>query len=367
MVPIARRNLLAEKLRLAMSVAGVAFAVLLVLLVLSLYRGWSGVGKLITRLPGDVWVTQAGTSDPFHSTSILSSDSRSRLESIPGVAAVMPAYARQMSFVHGGTRLNVFYMALDAPDALPLAADVRDRYFPPQGHVNIDSTFSQKTGIGVGDTFEVLGHSLVVDHVNPGGDAVISQFAFLSASDARTIFGIEGTVNFFLLATAPGADLATVTAAAGAAIPGAEAHTSTEFGSRIGQEVDDAFLPVVGVLVGLGLVVGGAVIALTTYTSTIEKSRDFGVLKALGASGFFLYRIVIIESLIVGILGSAAGVATSAVTATLIRRAIPEFITDLQLLDIGAVLAAAVVMAIAASYLPVRRINSIDPAIVFRA
>jgi hypothetical protein len=43
-VPIARRNLLAEKTRLLMSIGGVAFAVLLILLVTSLYRGWSEAG-----------------------------------------------------------------------------------------------------------------------------------------------------------------------------------------------------------------------------------------------------------------------------------------------------------------------------------
>jgi putative ABC transport system permease protein len=131
--------------------------------------------------------------------------------------------------------------------------------------------------------------------------------------------------------------------------------------------VEKGFLPVVGVLVGLGAVVGGAVIALTTYTATIEKSRDYGVLKALGASGMYLYRIVITQSLIVGVLGSLLGLLAAALAASLIKRQIPEFITDLRWTDAGAVFLGALVMAIAASYVPVRRINSIDPAMVFRA
>ena len=71
MVPLATRNLLADTRRFAMSVAGVAFAVLLVLIVLSLYRGWSDVGRLYERLPGELWLSQSATSDPFHSTSFL--------------------------------------------------------------------------------------------------------------------------------------------------------------------------------------------------------------------------------------------------------------------------------------------------------
>jgi putative ABC transport system permease protein len=57
-VPVARRNLFAEKTRLAISVAGVAFAVRLILIVVALYRGWSSVGGIIEELPGDLWVVQ---------------------------------------------------------------------------------------------------------------------------------------------------------------------------------------------------------------------------------------------------------------------------------------------------------------------
>ena len=70
---------------------------------------------------------------------------------------------------------------------------------------------------------------------------------------------------------------------------------------------------------------------------------------------------------IVGVIGSAVGIAASAIAASLIKRWIPEFITDLRWTDATIVLAAAIVMAIAASYVPARRINGIDPAVVFRA
>ena len=138
MVPIARRNLLAEKGRLAISVAGVAFAVLLTLLVLSLYRGWSGTGKLITRLPGDIWITQDGTSGPFNSTSILPDSAAGELASVTGVQFVLPVYAREMSFPQNGRDLRVFFMALDAPAGVTLPQEMRDRFFPTAGQVNID-------------------------------------------------------------------------------------------------------------------------------------------------------------------------------------------------------------------------------------
>jgi putative ABC transport system permease protein len=244
---------------------------------------------------------------------------------------------------------------------------VRDRFFPAVGQVNIDSVFAGKAGVGVGDTLDVRGRKLTIARITSGGSAALTQFAFLNAEDARAIFGVTGVVNFYLLTVTPGADVATVGAAAAQVVPRSEAHTSAQFAGQIATVVEEGFLPVVGVLVGLGAIVGGAVIGLTTYTATIEKARDFGVLKALGASGAYLYGIVITQSLIVGVLGSLLGLAVSAVAADLIQRQIPEFMTDLRWTDAGLVFAGAIVMAVVASWVPVRRINSIDPAMVFRA
>jgi putative ABC transport system permease protein len=281
------------------------------------------------------------------------------------VSLVLPVYAREMSLEQ--EHVDVFFMALDAPSDLQLPPDARERYFPAPGHVYIDTVFAQKAGLSEGDTIHVLGHDLVIDQVGHLGNAVITQFAFLNAVDARSIFGLPGHVNFLLVTAHDDSDLPAAAAAIEAAVPGVEVRTSDEFAGHVAKLVNQGFLPVVGVLVGIGFVVGGAVIALTTYTATIEKSRDFGVLKALGASGTFVYRIVITQSLIVGILGFAVGASAAALAAAFIRRGIPEFITDLRFTDAGAVFAAALLMSFVASYVPVRRINGIDPAMVFRA
>jgi putative ABC transport system permease protein len=214
---------------------------------------------------------------------------------------------------------------------------------------------------------DILGQSLLVAHVTKGGNAVLAQSAFINGADARSIFGTAGMVNFYLITTQPGADPAAVQRQLAGVIPNSEVHASAAFSEALSRDVSEGFLPVVSVLVGIGIVVGGAVVALTTYTATIEKSRDFGVLKALGASSAYLYRIVITQSVIVGALGSLLGISASAISTAIIATWIPEFITDLRWIDVTIIFLAALAMAIAASYVPVRRINSIDPAMVFRA
>jgi putative ABC transport system permease protein len=356
MVPLARRNLLAEKWRFAMSVTGVALAVLLVLIVVSLYRGWSDVGRLYEQLPGQIWLSQPATSDPFHSTSFLPLSERALAARVPGVRAVVPVYVRHISFDHGGKSLDVFAMALGVSHGA---------YALKPGTIDIDRVLAVQAGVGKGDHLEILGRSLRIVRVHSGGNSIF-QTAFLNASDSRGLFGVKGLVSFLLVDVRPGVDPAAVAERLDVAMPGVEVHTSEQFARSFANRVNSGFLAVVGVLVGIGFVVGGAVIGLTTYTATVEKAKEFGVLKAIGASGGFLYSIVLRQSLMVGVVGASLGVAASAAATNLIKRDVPEFITVLTLRDSLAVFGLALVTAVAASYVPVRRIDRIDPAEVFR-
>jgi putative ABC transport system permease protein len=364
-VPVARRNLFAEKTRLAMSIGGVAFAVLLVLLVVSLYRGWSEAGGLFEEIPGDVWLAQAGSNDPLRTTSYLPADELGALSGLPGVRAVVPVYARRLALSPAGTERSVYFLALDArsPGSWPQAAQ---RFLPPPGTIVVDQVFASKAGLDVGDSIDVLGRRLRIERIEPGGNPIL-EVGFMNAQDARALLALDDYVSFYLISADPGADVSAVARAAEAAVPGSEAHTPADFTNATRDLVSQGFLPVVGALVGIGFVVGGAVIALTIYTATVEKAHDFGVLKAIGADDRFLYRIVVQQSLGIGAAGAALGIVASALAATLIRHRVPEFVTDLRPLDAAAVFLIALVVATVAALVPARRISRIDPAMVFRA
>ena len=364
MVPIARRNLLADRGRLIISVSGVAFAVLLILVVLSLYRGWSGIGQIVEEVPADLWVVQQGTTDPFHSVSILEEAVGEEIAAVNGVSSVHRAYARTMAAEVDGKDVAVFLMAFHREAS---GAGAESVFFPERGTASVDSAFAKKHGVGVGDSITIAGRDLRVGQVYSGGNAVMFQFMFVSAEDARDMFGVPGTVSYFLAAAVDSAEADGVAARIEEAIPAVDVFTGEGFADAVRREVREGFLPVVGVLVVLGFVVGVAVIGLTTYTATVDKARDFGVMKAVGASGMFVYRVVIAQSLLVGLAGFAVGLGGAALVAGFAVEIVPEFVTDLQLLDVAGVFGAALVMAALASFIPVVRINQIDPAVVFRA
>jgi putative ABC transport system permease protein len=367
MVPVARRNLFSEKGRFVISTGGVAFAVLLVLVVLALYRGFSRTGETFELLPGELWLTQEGTTDPFHSLSLLRPEQVKATESVSGVDAVVPVLIRQMSFETGSHEASARLMALGVPVTVPIPDDLRKRYVPPPGTMIIDSILSEKEDIGAGSQVRIGSVVLTVGEVQPRSAEAFEPFAFINFADARAAFGVGDVVNFAMLDVTSGANTTAVTEAIKQRVDGTEVFTREEFGRAIRKEIDESFLPIIGILLAIGFVVGAAVVGLTIYTATIERSREFGVMKAVGASGTFLYRIVATQSAWLTASGFIFGLLAALVVAELARSAVPDFATDFRPEDVASVLAGTVLMAIVGSLIPVRRLNGIDPALVFRA
>ncbi len=355
-----------EKGRFAISVAGVAFAVLLILIVLALYRGFSHTGETFQQLPGDLWVVQEGTTDPFHSSSLLQEGALDALRSVDGVAAVVPVLSRQMGIEVEGGEQTARLLALDFPEGMSVSDAVRDRYLPPPNTLVMDKTLIRKTGLGDGDTVVLNGVKLSVRGSGKRGEA-FSPFAFANYQDAQRIFGVKGIVNYGMVLLEPNADPVRVSRALAGTTPSLRVFTTDEFATAVRKEIDESFLPIVTVLLTIGFVVGVAVVGLTIYTATIERTREFGVMKAVGASAGFLYRIVLSQSAMLTAAGFVVGLGAAVLVAWLAEQAVPDFVTDFQLLDILAVLGAAGGMAVVASLVPVRRIMGIDPAVVFRA
>ncbi len=367
MVPVARRNLFAEKGRFAISVSGVAFAVLLILIVLALYRGWSRTGATFRELPGQLWVVQEGTRDPFHSVSLIETSDLVPLAGVPGIEAVVPVLSRTTAFDVEGSEQSATLMALGIPDELALDQKQREKFLPPRGEIIIEATLSRKSGLGEGDVVTLGSVPLRVGSVRPRSAEVLTPFAFINFQDAREIFGGATTVNYGMVVLQEGTELAPVREALLARYLRGAVLSSEEFAESIRKEIDESFIPVIVVLVAIGFVVGAAVVGLTIYTATIERTREFGVMKAVGGSPFFLYRVVLSQSAMLTAGGFAVGLLAAFVVARLAERAVPEFVTEFQLRDVAVVFAASGVMSVLAAFLPVRRVNSIDPAIVFRA
>ncbi len=378
MVPIARKNLTAEKARLGVAVGGVTFAVFLIVLIQSLFLGVRhSAGALIEDLPFQLWVVQDGTFDLYHSTSLIPSTYAGRVMDVPGVASAQRVVGRQVRVPVGGGHERGFFFAFDEPvtgaqvtAGLPAQGQTPPPLLdmsalPQSGRVIVSGDLARKHDIDVGEAMRIGGRQFTVAGTTDQG-AAFRYFSFLNYEDAVLLFGLGASVNYVVVNLEPWADQAQVARQVEEALPGVDVIDRQEFADRSRAEIG-AFTPVLAVLLAVGFIVGAAVISLTIYTATVEKAREYGVLKALGASSWHLYRLVTFQSLGVGVLGFAFGVPLAVGASSLAGFVVPEFVTLFQWQSVIGVLGIVLVMSLAASYLPIHRIARIEPTSVFRA
>jgi putative ABC transport system permease protein len=115
----------------------------------------------------------------------------------------------------------------------------------------------------------------------------------------------------------------------------------------------------------LGFLIGLVVVSQTIYANTMENIEEYATLKALGASRTFVARIVVMESLICGAVGSVLGLLV-AIPATIFARSFIPWIHTPEWLPV-AILAVSLVMCSLASVASISSSLAVDPGRVFRA
>ncbi len=115
----------------------------------------------------------------------------------------------------------------------------------------------------------------------------------------------------------------------------------------------------------MGVVIGTVIVANTIYTSTTEHLKEFGTLKAIDASNWDLYEIIIEHALINSIIGFAVGMAVSYGVIQLMQRGHLRILLPPSVL-VG-IFILAVMMCLWSSVLSISKVTRIDLAMVFKS
>jgi putative ABC transport system permease protein len=388
MLLVARKNLFSDRTRLAISVGGVALSVLLIMFLLSLYRGWDEkVGGFVEDSEVDAWIASEGAKDFLAAASLLPIDdqngqvARDYLDDNNQIEVWSRLIVRQMEGVEVqrvgtdtekeklGTAMDLQFVGYEASTGLggPIRI-VEGQKEPPTGNqVVVDEGISKRYGVGVGDTVRAGGRDWQVVAKSSGGDFVATQTVFASHDEARKVLKMGTSTTFLVAKLVPGTDPVEFAANLERTSDEIVVFTREEFAQNTRERILSSVLPILlGVLL-LAFIVGLAVAGLTIYTATVEKQREYGILKAVGFKNAYLFRIVLEQSLVTGLLGFAVGVGLTLLITLYIADLVPEFVTYVRPADIGFVAAATLVMSAFAAYIPVRRLVSIDPVQVFKA
>jgi putative ABC transport system permease protein len=374
MLLVARKNLFTERTRLAISVGGVALSVFLIGILLSLYRGWNEkVGEYVEAVPADLWVASEGTTDFIYAASVLPEGAGTLLGLLPEVDTVSPLIVRPVEMAKAGdvpgNEFDVHLVGYDPAVGLGGPLEVVEGKSPPgPGEIVVDKETSDRYNVDIGDRLLRGPQSLTVVGKSSRGDFVFTQVGFVTLETAVDFLRLdpESQRTFFLLTLQDPAQTEALAARLEVGAPDLMLFTGEEFASETRERILGNILPMLVVVLIVAFIVGLSVAGLTIYTATVEKSREYGILKAEGFTNRFLYRVVFEQSLVTSVLGFLLGISATVVVAPFAEDLVPQFVVFVRWQDILGIIGATLLMALFAAFIPVRRLAHIDPVTVFK-
>jgi putative ABC transport system permease protein len=111
-----------------------------------------------------------------------------------------------------------------------------------------------------------------------------------------------------------------------ALLPGYGVFSMTEITAMYSVQNIPAIQEFTVVVVVIGVVIGIAVVALSIYMAVLQRTREIGILKALGASNAFILRVILLEALLIGLGGTLLGIIFSFGAQWLIATLVPASI-----------------------------------------
>jgi putative ABC transport system permease protein len=368
-VPLATRSLFRDWVRLIISLGGIGFAILLVLLLDGIREGTVAKSTTyIDHVGADVFAARAGVTNMALAASALppeivddvaQQEGVTEATGIIRVPAIVAAGDRKRPAALIGYELQ---SGLGGPWRLE-----KGRQVTADGEAVVDQALAGDLGIDLGETLQISGADLNVVGLSGQTANIAGKLVFVSRQTAQRVLAVGDFVSFILVRVEPGADLETVAARINAAVPEVTATPREELSGNDRSLMSSLFVAPINVMSTVGFLVGLAIIGLTIYTTTAERMRDFGVLKAIGAPNWFLFRTVITQASVLGLAGFGIGLLASLVAGRVIVQLVPDIGVTLRLLSTLQALGAVVAMSLIGAVLPVVRIVRVDPLLVFRS
>lgn len=373
MVSLARKNLFHDRLRFAITVSGVAFAVTLVLVQVGLFMGLLGKSTVtIENCNADIWVTSRETPNvdfahTFPETNVL------RVRGVPGVARASNLIVQFMNIqLPTGAEEGSLVYALEDFSAWNLPWKVEGGAVEDLrrgSYIMMDASAERRYGpFEIGEYREMLGRRFkIIGRTREAVSFTTTPIVFMDFRTAQEqLQTLQGKAHYILVKLEPGADRSAVMAEIRRRLPYNDVHVKDEWArrSRSYWVISTGLGMNMGITVFLGVLVGIVVVAQTLYTSAVEHVKEFGTVKAIGGSNFDIYRILGEQALLAALVGFVLGAALSFAMRPLMAKL---FLTVLITPGFtAAVFVGTVLMCLGAAMLSFRRVAGIDPALVFR-
>jgi putative ABC transport system permease protein len=373
MPPLAQRNLFHDKVRLTVTLTGIVFSVVLIVVQLGLFLGFTtATSNLIDHSGADLWITSKNV--PYVEQGVAFSERKlNQVRAVPGVDDAQKIIARWTQWKrHDGGQDSVQIVGFNVDDTMErpwnlVRGRVEDLKSPDA--VILDELYQQKLGVtGIGEVFEIGGHrARVVGFTRGIRSFTTSPYVFTTFKNAQNYANLrEDQTMFILVKVAPGASLEQVRRDLLSNVKDVEVFKTSEFSRMTTFYWMFTTGAGVAVLIAavLGLVVGFVVVAQTIYATTVDHIREFGTLKAMGAPNSYVYKVIMKQAAIAAVLGYVLGMIVSVFVVRGSQKGGAAILMPPSM-AVG-MFFLTLLMCVGAALVSINKVTRIDPAMVFK-
>ena len=363
---LAVRNLSQERTRLALSVAGVALAVMLILILNGFLSGmFRQISAYLERVPGSIVIAQEGVTTLLGASSLLPPSTPDAVKGEEGVVQAVPILSQFVILDLHGKKQPAYLVGYDPVlGAGPWRLN-EGREPTADSEVVLDRVLASRHDIRLGERFEITGIEFTVVGLSEGTTSWMLSFVFIRKTAAESLFRAPGATSMLFVAPS-GETAAEELRDRLLGPPGREVLLKRDMIANDKQLWGRIFSSPIRLMAGIAFLVGTLVVGLVIYTATVERQGEYGVLKAIGARNRTLYAIVTAQALVAAGLGSLLGVGLAFGVARLIMALRTQFLITIEPSAIGQALVTGLFMALLAAVLPARVMAGLAPADVFR-
>ena len=373
---VALRMLFGDRAKYLMLLCGLTFAVMLIVQQGSIFWGlmmWSQ--SSISNINVPIWVTDPGIGQvdevkPIADTAV------DRVRSVSGVEWAVPLYKGVLrARLSNGDYHQITLTGLDAPTLIGRPAEVLEGRFEDilePDAVVLDQWAVERMGgpsvIKIGTLFELndkLARVVAIAKTQKSFTNIPVVYTTYERA-IRYVPRERRTLSYVLAKAIDGVPVAEVTARIQEQT-GLGAFSAEEFGWKtISWVLKNTGIGInFGTTILLGFIVGMAIAGQTFYLFTVENLKQFGALKAMGASTFTLARMILLQAFTVGLTGYGIGIGLATGFGFLSAKGggLP-FVETWQLLLL--VLLALLGICMLSALISITKLARLEPAIVFR-
>ena len=309
-------NLVHRPTRSLIATCAIALEVTMILLVVALFYGLlNGSKESQLGVGADLMVMPPGSSGLVAMSgapiSVKVGDVLRRVPHVVTAAPVVWAFSQKPLEVDYGIDLASY-------DQLPPAFHyLSGGPFQGPNDAIVDDYYASMNHKNVGDTVDVLNNSFRICGIVPHGKG---GRKFLPLTTMQDLIGADGRASVFYLKLDNAANIDETTKAI-QSIPGMEKYavrSMAEYLSMMTPENLPGFDLAIKIVIGVAVVVGFLVIFQSMYTAVMERTREIGILKSLGASKWYIVNVVLRETVLLAVAGIVVGIILSMVTRRVI-------------------------------------------------